>query len=97
MCAIAALVFDVGQNLLTDAPSRTRPMPHLAGARYVDTESYAFHGGCSSPHVGLQAVTAACDVAAEHGYVDGVNGRTVQVSTCRPRCRRRPACRSTSR
>ena len=80
MCAIAALVFDVGQNLLDRrAEQNASDAAALAGARYVDTESYAFHGGCSSPHVGLQAVTAACDVAGEHGYVDGVNGRTVRV------------------
>jgi Putative Flp pilus-assembly TadE/G-like len=78
--AIAALVFDVGQNLLDRrAEQNASDAAALAGARYVDTESYSFHGGCSAPHAGLVAVTAACDVAADHGYVDGVNGRTVRV------------------
>ena len=80
ICAIAALVFDVGQNLLDRrAEQNASDAAALAGARYLDTESYTFHAGCSSPHIGLQAVTAACEVAAAHGYVDGVGGRTVRV------------------
>jgi hypothetical protein len=78
--AIAALVFDVGQNLLDRrSEQNASDAAALAGARYVDTETYTFHGGCSTPHGGLLAVTAACDVADEHGYVDGLNGRTVRV------------------
>jgi Putative Flp pilus-assembly TadE/G-like len=80
ICIIAALVFDVGQNLLDRrAEQNASDAASLAGARYVDVETYTFHSTCSTPHGGLQAVTAACDVAAEHGYMDGVNGRTVRV------------------
>jgi hypothetical protein len=78
--AIAALVFDIGQNLLDRrAEQNASDAAALAGARYIDTETYSFHNGCSAPHGGLLAVTAACEVAAEHGYVDGVAGRTVRV------------------
>jgi hypothetical protein len=80
ICAIAALVFDVGQNLLDRrAEQNASDAAALAGARYTDTETYSFHGGCSTGHAGMQAVTAACDVAEDHGYFDGVAGRTVRV------------------
>ena len=80
ICAIAALVFDVGQNLLDRRTEQNASdAAALAGARYVFGAGYTFHGGCSSPHGGLPAIQAACEVAAEHGYVDGVDGRTVRV------------------
>jgi hypothetical protein len=78
--AIAALVFDVGQNLLDRrAEQNASDAAALAGARYVVGAGYTFHGGCSSPHAGLAAVEAACEIAAEHGYVDGQDARTVRV------------------
>lgn len=78
--AIAALVFDVGQNLLDRrAEQNASDAAALAGARYVIGAAYTFHGGCSTPHSGLPAVAAACEVAAEHGYVDGQDARTVRV------------------
>lgn len=78
--AIAALVFDVGQNLLDRrAEQNASDAAALAGARYVVGASYTFHGGCSTPHSSLPAIVAACEVAAEHGYVDGQDARTVRV------------------
>ncbi len=80
ICIVAALVFDVGQNLLDRRSEQdASDAAALAAARYVSGASYTFHGGCALPHVGLQAIEAACDVAAEHGYVDGVDSRTVRV------------------
>jgi Putative Flp pilus-assembly TadE/G-like len=80
LCVVAALVFDVGQNLLDRRSEQdASDAAALAAARYVSGASYTFHGGCSVPHVGLQAIEAACDVAVEHGYVDGVDSRTVRV------------------
>ncbi|HSO28334.1 MAG TPA: pilus assembly protein TadG-related protein [Candidatus Sulfomarinibacteraceae bacterium] len=80
ICAVAALVFDVGQNLLDRrAEQNASDAAALAGARYVVGAAYTFHGGCSTPHSGLPAIEAACDVAAKHGYVDGQDGRTVRV------------------
>ncbi len=77
---IAALVFDVGQNLLDRrAEQNASDAAALAGARYIKGAAYTFHGGCSLPHAGMPAVEAACEVAAEHGYVDGTGGRTVRV------------------
>lgn len=77
---VAALVFDVGQNLLDRrAEQNASDAAALAGARYVKDAAYAFHGNCSTPHAGLPAIEAACDVAAEHGYVDGQDARTVRI------------------
>ena len=78
--AIAALVFDVGQNLLDRrAEQNASDAAALAGARYVVGAGYTFHGGCSLPHSGLPAIEAACEIAAAHGYVDGEAARTVRV------------------
>ena len=80
ICVVAALVFDVGQNLLDRrAEQNASDAAALAGARYIVGAGYAFHGGCSTPHAGLAAIEAACEVAAEHGYVDGQDARTVRV------------------
>jgi hypothetical protein len=80
ICVIAALVFDVGQNLLDRrAEQNASDAAALAGARYVKAAPYVFHGTCSDPHPGMQGVDVACEVAAANGYVDGVNGRTVRV------------------
>ena len=51
----------------------------LAGARYVVGATYTYHGGCATAPGTMPAVVAACAVAAESGYVDGVNSRTVRV------------------
>lgn len=78
--AFAALVFDVGQNLLDRrAEQNASDAAALAGARYIKGATYTFHSGCSTAHTGMPAVRAACEVAAEHGYLDGVGGRTVRV------------------
>jgi hypothetical protein len=78
ICLIAALVFDVGQNLLDRrAEQNAADAAALAGARYFPTAD-VYHGGCASAPA-LQSVLAACEVAAANGYVDGVAGRTVRV------------------
>jgi hypothetical protein len=80
MCMIAALVFDVGQNLLDRrSEQNAADAAALAGARYVVGAAYTYHAGCSAPHAGLAVVQAACDVAAANGYVDGQDNRTVRV------------------
>ncbi len=79
VCAIAALVFDVGQNLLDRrAEQNASDAAALAGARYLPGSSYVYHGGCSGAP-SMPPVAAACEVAAANGYVDGVGGRTVRV------------------
>ena len=79
ICLIAALVFDVGQNLLDRrAEQNAADASALAGARYVLGAGYSFHGGCRTGST-LPAVKAACDVAAANGYVDGQDDRTVRV------------------
>jgi hypothetical protein len=80
--AIAALVFDVGQNLLDRRTEQNvSDAAALAGARYVAGAGAAdvYHGGCSAPGSKPSAVTAACEVAVESGYTDGQGGRTVRV------------------
>jgi Putative Flp pilus-assembly TadE/G-like len=80
MLAMAALVFDVGQNLLDRRTQQNvSDAAALAGARYVVGATYSYHGGCASAPLTMPAVNAACDVAVESGYVDGVNSRTVRV------------------
>ncbi len=79
ICLVAALVFDVGQNLLDRrAEQNAADAAALAGARYVVGATYSFHGGCAA-HSTLPAVRAACEVAEENGYVDGRDDRTVRV------------------
>lgn len=78
--AIAALVFDVGQNLLDRRTEQNvSDAAALAGARYVHGAGYTYHGGCASAPGGMPAVNKACEVAVQSGYVDGVGGRTVRV------------------
>ncbi|HLO36324.1 MAG TPA: pilus assembly protein TadG-related protein [Candidatus Deferrimicrobium sp.] len=81
ICAIAALVFDVGQNLLDRrAEQNAADAAALAGARYVIGVTYTYHGGCGAgPFTSMPAVQTACDIAAANGYVDGANGRIVRV------------------
>lgn len=80
MMAVAALVFDVGQNLLDRRTEQNvSDAAALAGARYVVGASYVYHGGCAAAPPTMPAVNAACDVAAESGYVDGQASRTVRV------------------
>jgi hypothetical protein len=80
MLAMAAIVFDVGQNLLDRrSQQNVSDAAALAGARYVVGATYSYHGGCASAPVTMPAVIAACDVAAESGYVDGLDGRAVRV------------------
>ena len=65
ICLMAALVFDVGQNLLDRRTEQNAAdAAALAGARYVIDAGYSYHGGCASAPGGMPAVTAACDVAA---------------------------------
>jgi hypothetical protein len=78
--AIAALVFDIGQNLLDRRTEQNvSDAAALAGARYVHGAGYVYHGGCDAAPGGMPAVDAACQVAADSGYVDGTNGRSVRV------------------
>jgi hypothetical protein len=78
--AVAALVFDVGQNLLDRRTEQNvSDAAALAGAQYMDVATYTYHGFCSGASPTMPAVKAACDLAAESGYVDGTNGRTVRV------------------
>lgn len=78
--AIAALVFDVGQNLLDRRTEQNvSDAAALAGARYVHTATYVYHGGCAAAPAGMPAVNAACQLASDSGYVDGQGGRTVRV------------------
>ena len=78
--AIAALVFDMGQNLLDRRTEQNvSDAAALAGARYVHGAGYVYHGGCASAPGGMPAVNAACQVASDSGYVDGTNGRSVRV------------------
>ena len=78
--AIAALVFDVGQNLLDRRTEQNvSDAAALAGARYVHGAGYTYHGGCAAAPGGMPAVSAACAVAVASGYVDGAAGRTVRV------------------
>lgn len=87
ICLIAALVFDVGQNLLDRrAEQNSADAAALAGARYVVGAVYAYHGSCSTVPADVMAdpstkpaVKAACQVAVANGYVDGSNGATVRV------------------
>jgi hypothetical protein len=77
---IAALVFDVGQNLLDRrAEQNAADAAALAGARWVQGAG-SFHDTCA---VGLgsgnAAVRAACEVAAANGYVHGSDNKTVKV------------------
>lgn len=78
--AIAALVFDIGMNLLDRRTEQNvSDAAALAGARYIHGATYVFHGGCASAPGTMPAVDKACDLAAKSGYVDGVGGRTVRV------------------
>jgi Putative Flp pilus-assembly TadE/G-like len=75
---IAALVFDVGQNLLDRRNQQNAAdAAALAGARFLALPACKPVGGvqpaCSA------AVAAAVDIAARNGYVDGVDGHTVAV------------------
>jgi hypothetical protein len=78
--AVAAVVFDVGQNLLDRRTEQNvSDAAALAGARYVHTATYTYHGGCAAAPDGMPAVNAACSLASDSGYVDGQDGRTVRV------------------
>jgi len=77
---IAALVFDVGQNLLDRRTEQNAAdAAALAGARYVVGAGYSYHGGCASAPGSMPAVNAACDTAVANGFVDGVGSKTVRV------------------
>jgi hypothetical protein len=80
--AIAALVFDVGQNLLDRrAQQNASDAAALAGARYVVGAAYSYHGGCaaSGSYATMPAVVAACQLATANGFSDGVGGKSVRV------------------
>jgi hypothetical protein len=81
ICLIAALVFDVGQNLLDRrSEQNAADAAALAGARYIVGVTYTYHGLCSAGPFGTKrAVQAACDVAAANGYTDGIASHLVQV------------------
>ena len=76
---IAALVFDVGQNLLDRRTEQNvADAAALAGARFLPA-GYTYHGGCAAASAGMPAVTTACDVAVKSGYIDGAADKTVRV------------------
>lgn len=80
ICLIAALVFDVGQNLLDRrAEQNSADAAALAGARYLVGAPGSYHGGCASDKGTIPAVTAACDVAHINGFDDGMKGKTVRI------------------
>lgn len=69
--AMAALVFDVGQNLFDWRAQRdAADAAALAGARYVTTAAN-FTGTCSGALTGNDAADAACAVAQANGYGPG--------------------------
>jgi hypothetical protein len=76
---VAAIVFDVGQNLLDRRTEQNAAdAAALAGARHLPA-GYSYHGGCAAAGGSMPAVTAACDVAAANGFVDGVGNKAVRV------------------
>ncbi len=75
---IAALVFDIGQNLVDRrAQQNASDAAALAGARFMALPGCKPVGGVQPPC--SAARLAALDVAAQNGYVDGVDGHTVEV------------------
>jgi hypothetical protein len=77
---IAAITFDVGQNLLDRRTEQNvSDASALAGARYLPGAAYTYHGPCSTAPSGYLAVKAACDLAVESGYQDGVASTSVRV------------------
>jgi Flp pilus assembly protein TadG len=76
---IAAIVFDVGQNLLDRRTEQNAAdAAALAGARHLPA-GYTYHGTCSAAGGGMPAVNIACDVASSNGFVDGTGNKTVRV------------------
>lgn len=76
--AIAALVFDVGQNLLDRRTEQNAAdAAALAGAHYMTAPKPTYHGNCAATN--SDAVAAACDVAGANGFTNGVNGKVVRV------------------
>lgn len=74
----AALVFDVGQNLLDRRNQQnSADAAALAGARFLARPECKPAGGVQPPC--LEAEAAALDVATRNGYTDGVDSRTVVV------------------
>jgi hypothetical protein len=79
MLLMAALVFDVGQNLLDRRTEQNAAdAAALAGARHLPA-AYTYHGGCAAAPSSMPAVTTACAVAADSGFVDGAGSKTVRV------------------
>jgi Flp pilus assembly protein TadG len=75
---IAALVFDIGQNLLDRRNQQnTADAAALAGARFLTLPACKPVGGAQPPCPA--AVSAAIEVAAKNGYTDGLANHTVQV------------------
>jgi hypothetical protein len=76
---IAALVFDLGQSLLDRRTEQNAAdAAALAGARYLGSGSPVYHGTCAAPPA-IDAVVAACDVAAANGFTHGSDGHSVRV------------------
>lgn len=75
---IAALVFDVGQNLLDRRNQQNAAdAAALAGARFLALPACKPVGGVQPACP--QAVAAAVDVATRNGYTNGVDSRTVNI------------------
>jgi len=76
---IAALVYDVGQNLLDRRTQQNgADAAALAGARFLKLPACEPVGGVQPPCP--EAEAAAIAVAAQNGYTNGVDGRTVEVN-----------------
>jgi len=76
---IAALVFDIGQNLLDRRTEQNvADAAALAGARFLPA-AYTYHGGCAGASSSMPAVQTACDTAATSGYTDGAGNKSVRV------------------
>lgn len=79
---MAALAFDVGQALLDRrAQQNAADAAALAGSRYLTSTTPAYQGTCSGAPGGHAAVSAACAMAADNGFVDGANQIVVTVNT----------------
>lgn len=80
LLGIAALVFDAGQNLLDRRTEQNvSDAAALAGARYLPDNPGTWVGVCGTGTISFPPAARACAVAADNGYVDGVNSHSVTV------------------
>lgn len=80
LLGIAALVFDVGQNLLDRRTEQNAAdAAALAAARYLPDNPGRWTGTCSGGTIAFAPAARACEVAAANGFVNGVDGHAVSV------------------